>query len=337
MTSAFICGVGGLALTADERSFLRDVDPWGLILFKRNIETPAQILDLVASFRAAVGRADAPVLIDQEGGRVQRLADPFWPKYPPARTFGDLYDVDPLAGIAAARLVTRMIAEDLTALGITVDCLPVLDVPQPGSHDVIGNRAYHTRPETAALLARAAMEGLKAGGVLPIIKHIPGHGRANADSHHALPVVDTPAGELRAIDFLPFAALSDAPMAMTAHVVYRAIDPVLPATLSPTVMRVVREDIGYDGLVMTDDLSMKALNGTLRDLARQSLEAGCDMLLHCNGNLDEMAEVAAGAGTLHGSAARRAARALASRQAPAPLPETEKARALAFLTAVAAA
>jgi len=296
MTSAFICGVSGPVLTASERAFLRDADPWGLILFRRNVESPAQLRDLTAAFREAVGRADAPVLIDQEGGRVQRLAAPFWPAYPPARVFGDLYDADPCAGLSAARLVTRLIGEDLAQLGINVDCLPVADIPQPGSHDIIGNRAYHTRPEAAALLARAAMEGLLAGGVLPVVKHIPGHGRATADSHHDLPVVDTATAELRAVDFLPFAALADAPMAMTAHVVYTALDPDLPATLSARVIGMIRADIGFDGVIMTDDLGMKALSGTLRDLAERSLAAGCDVALHCSGDLSEMAEVAAGAG-----------------------------------------
>lgn len=337
MTGAFICGVTGTAFTPEETAFFRETDPWGLILFKRNIESPTQIRDLVAQFRAAVGRADAPVLIDQEGGRVQRLAAPYWPSYPPARLFGDLYDADPIAGLQAARLVTRLIGEDLAQLGITVDCLPVLDVPQPGSHDVIGNRAYHQRPEAAALLARAAMEGLMAGGALPVVKHVPGHGRANADSHHALPVVDTPAAELRAVDFLPFAALADAPMAMTAHVVYRDLDPVHPATLSPTVMGIIRHEIGFDGLVMTDDLSMKALSGTLGELAERSLAAGCDVVLHCNGNLSEMREVAAGAGRLHGAAAARALRALKAVRLAGPLTEAERSRALAFLGAVAAA
>jgi beta-N-acetylhexosaminidase len=337
MTSALICGVSGPVLTAGERAFLRDADPWGLILFRRNIESPAQLRDLTAAFRDEVGRADAPVLIDQEGGRVQRLAAPFWPAYPPARVFGDLYDADPPAGLAAARLVTRLIGEDLAKLGISVDCLPVADVPQPGSHDIIGDRAYHTRPEAAALLARAAMEGLMAAGVLPVVKHIPGHGRATADSHHALPVVDTPTAELRAIDFLTFAALADAPMAMTAHVVYSALDPDLPATLSPRVMGMIRDEIGFDGLVMTDDLGMKALSGSLRSLAERSLAAGCDVVLQCSGDLAEMAEAAEGAGRLHGAAAARALRATQTRRLAGPLTEAERGQALAFIGAVAAA
>ena len=337
MTSALICGVAGPALTSGEHAFLRDADPWGLILFRRNIETPAQVQALTASFREAVGRADAPVLVDQEGGRVQRLGPPFCPAYPPARVFGDLYDADPPAGLSAARLVTRLIGEDLARLGINVDCLPVADVPQPGSHDIIGDRAYHTRPEAAALLARAAMEGLMAAGVLPVVKHVPGHGRATADSHDTLPVVDAPAVDLRATDFLPFAALADAPMAMTAHVVYAALDPDLPATLSLRVMGMIRNEIGFDGLVMTDDLGMKALSGALRSLAERSLAAGCDVVLQCSGVLAEMAEAAEGAGRLHGAAAARALRATQNRRHAAPLTEAERGHALAFVSTVAAA
>ncbi len=337
MTSALICGVSGPALTGSERAFLRDADPWGLILFRRNIETPAQVQALAAAFRDAVGRADAPVLIDQEGGRVQRLGPPFCPAYPPARVFGDLYDADPPAGLSAARLVTRLIGEDLAKLGVSGDCLPVADVPQPGSHDIIGDRAYHTRPEAAALLARAAMEGLMAAGVLPVVKHVPGHGRATADSHDTLPVVDAPAIDLRATDFLPFAALADAPMARTAHVVYTALDPGLPATLSRRVMGMIRDEIGFDGLVMTDDLGMKALSGSLRSLAARSLAAGCDVALECSGDLSSMAAAAEGAGRLHGQAAARALRATQTRRLAAPLTEAERGQALAFISAVAAA
>ncbi len=317
---ALIVGCAGLRLEADERAFLRDADPWGLILFRRNCADPDQVRALVAEFRSAVGRDDAPVLIDQEGGRVQRLGPPHWPKYPAARAFATLAANDPLAARELARLGARLIAYDLKGLGITVDCLPVLDVPVSGAHDIIGDRAYGTAPDQVARLGRAAAEGLLAGGVLPVIKHIPGHGRAAADSHADLPVVAATREELEATDFLPFRTLTDMPLAMTAHVVYTAIDPRRPATTSRTVMReVVRGVIGYRGLVMTDDLSMNALKGTLGERARASIRAGCDVVLHCNGTVAEMTEVAAETPKLVGKAARRAEAALDRiRHAPEP-------------------
>ena len=309
---ALILGCAGTELTADEIAFFRDVDPWGLILFRRNCVDPDQIRRLVDSFRAISGRADAPVLIDQEGGRVQRLGPPHWPKYPPGRAFSRIAANDPLVGREMARLGARLIAHDLKALGITVDCLPVLDVPVPGSHDIIGDRAYSLLPDEVAAFGRAAAEGLIAGGVLPVIKHIPGHGRAGADSHEALPVVSVSRDELEATDFKPFRTLTDMPLAMTAHVVYVAIDATRPATTSRRVMReVVRGSIGYDGLVMCDDLSMKALAGSLGDRTRATFRAGCDMALHCNGKLAEMVEVAAQTPVLAGKARRRAEAALA--------------------------
>lgn len=317
---ALIVGCAGERLDADERAFLRDADPWGLILFRRNCVDPDQVRALVAAFRETVGRDDAPVLIDQEGGRVQRLRPPHWPKYPPARTFAMLAANDPLAARELARLGARLIAHDLKALGITVDCLPVLDVPVPGSHDIIGDRAYGASPEQVALLGRAAAEGLLAGGVLPVIKHIPGHGRAVSDSHADLPVVSASRAELEAWDFLPFRTLTDIPLAMTAHVVYAAVDPRRPATTSRTVMReIVRGAIGYGGLVMTDDLSMNALEGALPQRARASIRAGCDVVLHCNGTVADMIEVAAQTPILAGKAARRAEAALDRiRHAPEP-------------------
>ena len=316
---AFICGSSGPELTPDEVAFLRESDPWGLILFKRNIDTPAQIRALTEHFRSIVGR-DAPVLVDQEGGRVQRLGPPHWPRYPPARRFGDIYAGDPLAGLAAARSTARLIADDLYRLGITVDCLPLCDVPQPGSHDIIGDRAYAQAPEPVALLARAAMAGLMEGGVLPVLKHVPGHGRAHADSHVSLPIVDTPRADLARIDFVPFAALADAPMAMTAHVVYSALDADAPATLSASIIRsVIRDEIGFGGLLMSDDLSMNALAGSLGERAGKAIAAGCDIVLHCTGDLDEMHAVAAKAGRLSGPALARADAALAAARAPRDL------------------
>lgn len=306
---ACILGCAGPVLSPEEAAFFRRARPWGFILFRRNIETPDQTRALVSALRECVGREDAPVLVDQEGGRVQRLGPPHWRRYPAGRAYGELDIPDP-RGIA--RLGARLIARDLTELGINVDCLPVLDVPDPQGHDVIGDRAYASSPEGVALLGRAACEGLIAGGVLPVIKHIPGHGRARADSHLELPVVEASRAELEARDFAPFQALSDMPMAMSAHVVYADIDPGLPATLSRRVLDVaVRGAIGFDGLLMTDDLSMKALGGGFDARAEAALEAGCDMILHCNGDMAEMQAVVEGTWFLEGRAAERAWAALA--------------------------
>jgi beta-N-acetylhexosaminidase len=335
---AFIAGCSGLDLTDDEASFFRDSDPWGFILFRRNVDSPDQVKALCDALRGTVGRSDAPILIDQEGGRVQRLGPPHWRKYPPGRAYGLLQAGDPLARRELARLGGRLIAHDLLALGITVDCLPVLDVPVAGAHDIIGDRAYGFDPQTVAILGRAAAEGLLSGGVLPVIKHIPGHGRAFADSHLSLPVVDTTLSELERHDFVPFRILADMPLAMTAHVVYTAIDPERPATTSRTVMeRIVRGHIGYDGLVMSDDLSMQALSGSFRERAEASFAAGCDVALHCNGRLDEMKPVAEAAPLLDGDALRRAEAALRRiRHEPEPFdPVDARARLDAALSAAA--
>ena len=331
---AFIAGCSGPELTPDERAFFRDSRPWGFILFKRNIESPEQVRALTGALRETIGVADAPILIDQEGGRVQRMGPPHWRRYPPGRAYGRANGNNPRE---LARLGARLIADDLLAVGINVDCLPVLDVPVPGAHDIIGDRAYADDPTTVAVLGRAAAEGLLAGGVLPVIKHMPGHGRARADSHEALPVVETSREELEAIDFEPFRALADMPLAMTAHVVYTAIDPAAPATTSRTVMdEVIRGSIGFDGLVMSDDLSMKALSGSLRERAAAALAAGCDVALHCNGRLDEMQAVAEGAPVLSGKAKKRAEHALARiRHRPEPLdPVDAHARLTAALAMV---
>ena len=309
MTSAAIYGCSGHKLTAEERAFFAETRPWGFILFRRNVDSPAQVKALVEELRDSIGRADAPVLIDQEGGRVQRLGPPHWPKYPPGSAYLKAVN-DPMAARELVRLGARLIAHDLRELGITVDCVPVLDVPVPGAHDIIGDRAYAQDPATVTQLGRAAAEGLLAGGVLPIIKHIPGHGRAFADSHHDLPVVETDLATLDAWDFAPFKALSDMPMAMTAHVVFTAVDAKRPATTSKKGIRLMREHLGFSGLIMSDDLSMKALSGTLTERAEQSLKAGCDVILHCNGDLGEMRQVAEGTGKLKGEARRRAEAAL---------------------------
>lgn len=307
-TRALIVGLSGLELTDLERQFFRDLDPWGFILFRRNVADREQVARLTAALRDAVGR-HAPVLIDQEGGRVQRMAPPVWPAYPPGRAYGQLSS--PFARREAAWLGARLIAHDLHEVGVDVDCLPVLDVPSPGAHDVIGDRAYGDTPETVARLGRAASEGLLAGGVLPVVKHIPGHGRAGADSHHDLPVVTASLAELDAHDFAPFRILADMPLAMTAHVVFTAIDPERPVTTSPVAIRdIIRGAIGFDGLLMSDDLSMKALQGSFADRARESIAAGCDVVLHCNGDRAEMEQIAGATPLLTGEAELRASRAL---------------------------
>jgi beta-N-acetylhexosaminidase len=316
-TRAFITGVSGPELTAAEREFIRIERPWGFILFKRNIETPAQVILLIAELRKEIGEPDAPVLIDQEGGRVQRLGPPHWPAYPPGAVFGTLYDIDRALGLSAARLSARLIAADLIDLGVTVDCLPLADVPVAGSDAVIGNRAYGTEPAKVAAIARAVTEGLEQGGILPVLKHIPGHGRATADTHFRLPVVDTPESELERTDFAAFQPLADLPIAMTAHVVFSALDPAHPATTSATIIhQVIRGVIGFQGLLMSDDVSMNALAGSIAERTRAILAAGCDMVLHCNGKLDEMRDVARETPELSGKALERARRALASRKAP---------------------
>lgn len=333
--SAFICGSSGPVLSADEIAFYRDARPWGFILFKRNCETPEQIRALTAAMRDAVGW-DAPVLIDQEGGRVQRLGPPQWPAYPTGRTYGDVFARSRGEGSRAAWLGARLMAADLFALGIDVDCLPVLDVPVEGAHDVIGHRAYGVTASIVSELGRTAAEGLLSGGVLPVIKHIPGHGRAGVDSHHQLPVVDTPRAELEASDFLPFRDAALLPLAMTAHVVYTALDPANPATTSKTVIdEVIRGFIGFDGCLMSDDVSMQALSGSIGTRTAAALAAGCDLALHCNGVLAEMVEVAKNAPALSGRAAERAARALAARRAPSAFDEAAARAEFARLTAPA--
>lgn len=336
-SKALILGASGTALTADEIAFYRDERPWGFILFARNIEDAPQVRDLVAAMRDCAGWADAPVFIDQEGGRVQRLRPPLAPNYPTGSALGALYRGDREAGLRAAWLMSRLHAFDLLKLGVTADCLPVLDVPVEGAHDVIGDRAYGKEPDLVAAMGRAAMDGLQAGGVLPVIKHIPGHGRAFADSHHNLPVVEASLEELRAHDFPPFKALADAPMAMTAHVVYTAIDPDAPATTSrKAIDDIIRGEIGFDGLLMSDDVSMKALSGDFAARTDAILAAGCDVVLHCNGLMDEMRAVADRAPVLSGDALRRANTALEGLVANDGSVEAEiRAEFAAFFEAVA--
>ena len=319
MTSSAIYGCAGLTLAADERAFFRDARPWGFILFARNIKDPPQVRTLITQLRETVGDANIPVLIDQEGGRVARLKPPQWQARPPAALFGTLHQTNPEAAHEATYLNARLIAHDLSELGINVDCLPVLDVPVPGAHDIIGDRAFATDPATIITLAKAQIEGLMDGGVLPVMKHIPGHGRAGADSHLSLPRVPAPVEDLSASDFVTFRSLDQCPIAMTAHVVYESIDPQRPATTSPKVIRdVIRGEIGFNGLLMSDDLSMKALDGPLSVRAKAALFAGCDLALHCNGDMDEMRDVASDVKELEGLPLKRSAAALAQLSAPSP-------------------
>ena len=306
-----ILGLAGPALTEEERALFRASDPLGFILFQRNCVSPSQVRGLVSELRALVGRADAPVLIDQEGGRVQRLRPPAWRKVPPAAVFGHLFAADPTRAIVATRTNARLIAAELVSLGISVDCAPVLDLSYPEAHDIIGDRAFGARPEVVATLGRAFAEGLRAGGVLPVIKHVPGHGRALADSHLECPVVTTERAVLEQTDFRPFAELSQEPCwAMTAHIVFADLDPDRPATLSPIVIGdIIRKRLGFDGVVLSDDLSMEALSGDFASRTRDSLDAGCDLVLHCNGKMEEMRAVAAACRPLSQQTERRLAAA----------------------------
>jgi beta-N-acetylhexosaminidase len=312
-----IYGCAGPTLSAAEAAFFRDADPYGFILFKRNCQAPDQVKALVAELRATVGRTTAPVLIDQEGGRVARLKPPHWRKAPPAAVFGDLARTSLAAARRAVRLNARLLAAELMDLGIDVDCAPVLDVPVAGAHDIIGDRAFARDPALVAELGREAVEGFLDGGIMPVVKHVPGHGRAAADSHLDLPIVETDRATLEASDFLPFRQLNDAPWAMTAHVLYRAIDPEAATSVSPRVVgEVIRGHIGFNGVLLSDDLSMKALSGDFGDRTRAVLAAGCDLVLHCNGEPEEMAAIADAVEPLSDDALKRLARAEARRRKP---------------------
>lgn len=312
MVLAAIFGCESARLGADEAAFFRAADPWGFILFARNVETPKQLRRLTGDLRAAVGR-EAPVLVDQEGGRVQRLRAPHWREWLPA--------LDQMAhgGARAMWLRARIMAAELLDVGIDCDCAPVLDIAGPDTHRFLKNRCYGTDLESVVEAGRATAEGLMAGGVLPVMKHMPGHGRAAGDTHADLPTVSEPLEVLRETDFAAFRALGDLPMAMTAHIVFSAIDPERPATQSPAVIRMIREEIGFGGLLMSDDLNMEALSGRLGERAAASVWAGCDLALQCNGKRAEMEEVAAAVGAMTAEAEARAAAALACRRAPDPV------------------
>ncbi|MCH7944180.1 MAG: beta-N-acetylhexosaminidase [Proteobacteria bacterium] len=310
---AVIFGCAGTKLSEAERRFFAESQPLGFILFQRNCREPAGTRRLIADLRDSVGRADAPILIDQEGGRVARLKPPHWRLPPSAARIGALGGD---AARDAARINARLIAYDLHDLGVTINCAPVLDIPIPGAHDVIGDRAFGVDPRTTAGLGAAVCDGLMAGGILPVIKHMPGHGRTSVNSHHRLPVTDASLETLRATDFAPFAALSERPWAMTAHMVFSAVD-AAPATLSaPLIERVIRGDMGFDGVLFTDDLSMEALGGALGERAAAALDAGCDVVEHCNGRLGEMRAVAAAVGPLSEAARARIDAGEALRAAP---------------------
>jgi beta-N-acetylhexosaminidase len=325
---AAIFGCAGKRLTAEEKAFFAEVRPWGFILFARNVESAGQVRTLNEELRAAAGDPNALVFVDQEGGRVQRLKPPLARLRRPAEAFGALYDRDPVSAREAVKLNHQLLAHELRALGFDADCAPCIDLRLPEGHGVIGDRAFGRDASRVSDLGRAAIDGLLAGGVAPVIKHIPGHGRAPADSHHHLPVVQTPLGVLEQTDFAPFRALADAPMAMTAHVTFTAIDAEACVTLShKAINQLIRGHIGFDGLLMSDDLSMKALGGSFQDRTRRSIEAGCDLVLHCNGDMDEMTAIAEAAPELHGRAAERAHAARAvTRRAQAFDPAAAEAR-----------
>jgi len=307
---ATIFGCSGAVLLPDEARFLAAAQPWGFILFRRNVESAAQLRALCADLRASVGR-EAPVFMDQEGGTVQRLRPPLARDWPDASA--------QRGGARAVWLRHRLMAADLRAVGVDGSCAPVIDVAGPDTHPFLQRRIWGTDPQRVAELGRAAAEGLLAGGVLPVIKHLPGHGAGNADSHHTLPRVSLPLAVLQARDFLPVRALADLPLGMSAHVVYDALDPVHPATVSPAVITHLREALGFGGLLMTDDIGMNALGGSMAERAVRARAAGCDVVLHCSGDLAEMAAVADGAGVLEGAAHARAGAALAARQTPAAI------------------
>ena len=318
MVKAFICGVSGISLTEEERAFLAREQPYGVILFARNIETPAQVKALIGDIKREVTHPFTSILIDQEGGRVARLKPPHWRAYPPARTLAQQADPS-----RAVYLNARLIAEELRALGITTDCAPLADVLAPECHDIIGDRAFGDTAAIVASLGRAQANGLRDGGILPVLKHIPGHGRATCDSHEDLPVVRASLAELEASDFVPFRALADLPLAMTAHIIYTALDAERVATTSPLVIDFIRRTIGFDGLLMSDDLSMKALTGSYESRAEQTIAAGCDLVLHCNGKIEEMAAIARATPPLSAESIRRAEAAEASQRKPLPTDDTE--------------
>jgi beta-N-acetylhexosaminidase len=307
-----IFGTSGLSLTDNERALFREVNPAGYIFFKRNIDSRDQVRALTDELRALHGRDDVPILIDQEGGRVTRMKPPVWPEFPAGAAFDALYDVSAMTAIEAARNNAEAIALTLTEVGINVDCLPLLDVRVPETTPAIGDRAMGSEPLRVAALGRAVLDGLAKGGVVGVIKHMPGHGRAVVDSHHELPTVSVSKNELEQ-DFAPFRALNKAPMGMTGHIVFEAYDRDRPSTMSPIIIgQVIRDEIGFDGLLMSDDLDMSALSGDVPSRAVECVEAGCDLALNCWGRFDEMIEIANRLPDISAAALDRLNRAMAS-------------------------
>lgn len=328
--SALIVGLSGCELLAEEALFLNAHRPCGLIIFSRNYSSDLQLRQLIEGARVACGHADWLVLVDQEGGRVQRLRGGTWPDFPSAAAFGSFYQDEAEAGVAAARLSSHWLGTKLRDVGINTNCAPCLDIPVPGADGVIGDRAYGNEPTIVSALGGAVVDGLIAGGVVPVIKHIPGHGRAGLDSHLALPVVDAPLPELAGSDFAPFTILNHAPAAMSAHVTFSAIDPAAPASISRGVTeKIIRQKIGFDGLLMSDDISMKALAGTIGERCKAVLTAGSDVVLHCNGVMSEMCEAAAVVPELSGVSRQRYIACLdITRRRPEPIDATAAQQAL---------
>jgi len=308
--SAAIFGVEGLKLNDQEREFFTSLNSYGFILFARNCHNPEQVASLVAELKATCSHNQVAILIDQEGGRVARLKPPHWPAFPAASVFSAMAQNDLKKAEEAVYLNARLIAHELAMLGINVNCAPLADLPVPGAHDVIGDRAFGAESTQVIALARAMAHGLEDGGVVPVLKHIPGHGRATGDSHEELPVVRESLETLRTTDFVPFKALADLPMAMTAHVLFTAIDDKNLATVSPTAIALIREELGFCGLLMSDDLSMKAMQGDFTKRTRDTLAAGCDVVLHCNGKMEEMTAIAKGLKPLEGVHLTRAQNAM---------------------------
>ena len=317
--SAVIFGCAGPELTSEESAFFQENNPFGFILFSRNIQEPKQVIRLVDALRKTTKSPTTPILIDQEGGEVQRLEAPHWPNFSPVRLFGDLFEIDPKAGLEACWLNYRIIANILYQMGITVNCAPVLDIPSASSHPIIGDRAFSCSAKIVTKLGGIACKALLDGGVTPVIKHIPGHGRARVDSHHELPVVETSLAKLSVTDFKPFHDLSSMPWAMTAHIVFADIDKFAPATSSSIVINdIVRGIIGFNGILISDDIGMNALRGNFCERAENCLSAGCDFVLHCSGDIEEMREVMLGVSTLTSSALDRVSKAIAICNPPKP-------------------
>lgn len=322
MFKPVISDVKGLEISADEKALFEEFRPFGFILFQRNCDNPKQVKSLVTQMKECLGNDNAPILIDQEGGRVARLRPPHWKRYPAAGVYSSLYETNPELATAAVQVHASLMAADLTALGINVDCFPDADIFYEGADKVIGDRSYGERPQKVAVLARAAAEGMISSGVIPVMKHLPGHGRADVDSHKILPVVNTKIDELRETDFIPFKRLNDLPCAMTAHVVFSDIDSEKCATISKKIIRnIIRKEIGFNGVLFSDDLSMRALSDDPAKNAANALKAGCDLAVHCNGTLEERRSVLKTVKALKEAEAQRLKSVFAKRRTPREINE----------------